>query len=62
MNHDAEKAKHTPVARPKSALGPKPNVLKLKGKWQDAVRQSPEKEEAARGLAEVGARREKAVN
>jgi hypothetical protein len=35
--------------RPKSAPGPKPDVLKLKGKWQDAVKQSLKKKKPAEG-------------
>jgi hypothetical protein len=35
--------------RPKSAPGPKPDVLKLKGKWQDAVKQSLKKKTPPEG-------------
>jgi hypothetical protein len=35
--------------RPKSAPGPKPDALKLKGKWQDAVKQSLKKKKPAEG-------------
>ena len=31
--------------RPKASPGPKPDVLKLKGKWHDAVKQSLKKRE-----------------
>ena len=36
-------------SRPKSAPGPKPNVLKLKGKWQNAVKQSLQKKKPPEG-------------
>jgi hypothetical protein len=41
--------KSKPVAKPKSAPGPKPDVLKLKGKWQDAVKQSLQKKKPVEG-------------
>jgi hypothetical protein len=36
-------------ARPKSSPGPKPDVLKLKGRWQDAVKQSLKKKKPPEG-------------
>jgi hypothetical protein len=41
--------KKTQPSRPKSAPGPKPNVLKLKGSWQQAVRQSLKKKKPPEG-------------
>jgi hypothetical protein len=35
--------------RPKSSPGPKPNVLKLKGEWKQAVRQSLTKKKPPEG-------------
>ena len=35
--------------KPRSAPGPKPNVLKLKGKWQDAVKRSLTKKKPPEG-------------
>jgi hypothetical protein len=43
------KKKHKQLPRPKSAPGPKPDVLKLKGRWQDAVRKSFEKKKPPEG-------------
>ncbi len=34
---------------PRSSPGPKPSVLKLKGKWQDAVKESLQKKKPAEG-------------
>ena len=36
-------------SKPKSSPGPKPDVLKLKGKWQDAVKQSLNKKKPPEG-------------
>jgi len=36
-------------SRPQSRPGPKPDVLKLKGRWQDAVKQSLQKKKPAEG-------------
>lgn len=44
-----KKAKRKILSRPASAPGPKPDVLKLKGKWQDAVKQSLQKKKPAEG-------------
>jgi hypothetical protein len=44
-----KKATKKTIAKPRSAPGPKPNVLKLKGKWQDAVKQSLKKKKPAEG-------------
>ncbi|MGA2876698.1 MAG: hypothetical protein ABSE82_14335 [Nitrososphaerales archaeon] len=41
--------KKSKSSRPKSAPGPKPNVLKLKGRWQDAVKQSLAKKKPPEG-------------
>jgi len=35
--------------RPKASPGPKPDVLKLKGRWQDAVKQSLKKKKPPQG-------------
>jgi hypothetical protein len=35
--------------RPKATPGPKPEVLKLRGRWQDAVRQSLTKKKPPEG-------------
>jgi hypothetical protein len=35
--------------KPKAKTGPKPDVLKLRGKWQDAVRQSLGKKKPPEG-------------
>jgi hypothetical protein len=43
------KKKHSKTQRPKSAPGPKPDVLKLKGRWQDAVKKSLQKKKPAEG-------------
>jgi hypothetical protein len=45
-NFMAKKKKPT---KPRSAPGPKPDVLKLKGPWQAAVRKSFEKKKPAEG-------------
>jgi hypothetical protein len=44
-----KKIKATMPARPKASPGPKPDVLKIKGKWQDAVKQSLQKKKPAEG-------------
>jgi hypothetical protein len=41
--------KKNKTAKPKSAPGPKPDVLKLKGKWQDAVKKSLQKKKPPEG-------------
>jgi hypothetical protein len=43
------KTKTKKAAKPKSAPGPKPDVLKLKGRWQDAVKKSLQKKKPAEG-------------
>jgi hypothetical protein len=45
----AQKKKHKKPPKPKSAPGPKPDVLKLKGPWRDAVRKSFEKKKPPEG-------------
>jgi hypothetical protein len=45
----ADMAIKTKKASKKSAPGPKPDVLKLKGKWQDAVKKSLQKKKPAEG-------------
>lgn len=45
----ANKKMKSKLARPKSSPGPKPDVLKLKGPWQDAVRQSLKKKKPPEG-------------
>jgi hypothetical protein len=47
MAHKSTKRKSP--AKPKSAPGPKPDVLKLKGRWQDAVKKSLQKKKPALG-------------
>ena len=47
----APKKKKAP-SRPSSAPGPKPGVLKIKGKWQDAVKKSLQKKKPATGWPE----------
>jgi len=42
-------AKKKQPAKPKSSPGPKPDVLKLKGRWQDAVKQSLKKKKPPEG-------------
>jgi hypothetical protein len=44
-----KKTKRKMAARPRSAPGPKPDVLKLKGPWRDAVRKSFEKKKPPEG-------------
>jgi hypothetical protein len=44
-----KKAKKKSADRPKSAPGPKPDVLKIRGNWKDAVRQSLQKKKPAEG-------------
>jgi hypothetical protein len=44
-----KKAKRKAPSRPMSAPGPKPERLKLKGPWQDAVRKSLQKEKPPEG-------------
>jgi len=41
--------KKNKTVRPKSAPGPKPDVLKIKGRWQDAVKQSLKKKKPPQG-------------
>jgi hypothetical protein len=42
-------AKRTPASRAGAKRGPKPDVLKIKGKWQDAMKQSLQKKKPAEG-------------
>jgi len=44
----AGKKKPAP-AKPKAKPGPKPDVLKLRGNWQDAVRKSLQKKKPPEG-------------
>jgi len=44
-----KKAKRKAPPRPASTPGPKPDVLKLKGPWQQAVKQSLQKKKPAEG-------------
>jgi hypothetical protein len=37
------------IPKPKRKTGPKPEVLKLRGKWQDAVRKSLTKKKPPEG-------------
>ena len=39
--------------RPRSAPGPKTDVPKINGKWQDAVKQSLQKKKTSGRLAEI---------
>jgi hypothetical protein len=41
--------KRTPAARSGARPGPKPDVLKIRGRWQDAVKQSLQKKKPAEG-------------
>lgn len=41
--------KATKKAAKKAARGPKPDTLKIKGKWQDAVKKSLSKKKPAEG-------------
>lgn len=43
------KKKRQKLTKPKASPGPKPDVLKLKGPWQAAVKQSLEKKKPASG-------------
>jgi len=43
------RGKRKSALKPKSAPGPKPDILKLKGKWQDAVKQSLQKKKPPEG-------------
>jgi len=42
-------AKRTPAARSGAKRGPKADTLKLRGEWQDAVKQSLQKKKPAEG-------------
>jgi hypothetical protein len=42
-------AKRTPAARSGAKRGPKADVLKIQGTWQDAVRKSLQKKKPAEG-------------
>jgi hypothetical protein len=42
-------SKRTPASRAGAKRGPKPDVLKIKGKWQDAMKQSLQKKKPAEG-------------
>jgi len=44
-----KKSGNKKAIKPKSAPGPKPDVLKLKGRWQDAVKQSLKKKPPPEG-------------
>jgi hypothetical protein len=41
--------KQKPTSHPKAAPGPKPDRLKLKGPWQDAVKKSLQKKKPSEG-------------
>lgn len=41
--------KQTPAARAGAKRGPKPDVLKIRGRWQDAVKQSLQKKKSPEG-------------
>jgi hypothetical protein len=47
MSGSKKKRKQPP--RPKSAPGPKPDVLKLKGSWQQEIRKSLQKKKPPEG-------------
>jgi hypothetical protein len=40
-------AKRVPAARSGARRGPKPDVLKIRGRWQDAMKQSLQKKKPA---------------
>jgi hypothetical protein len=42
-------AKRIPAARAGAKRGPKPDVLKIRGRWQDAMKQSLQKKKPAEG-------------
>jgi len=42
-------AKRTPAARAGAKRGPKADTLKLRGRWQDAVKQSLQKKKPPEG-------------
>jgi len=42
-------AKRVPASRSGAKRGPKPDVLKIKGKWQDAMKQSLQKQKPPEG-------------
>ena len=42
-------AKRVPAARSGARRGPKPDVLKIRGRWQDAMKQSLQKKKPAEG-------------
>jgi hypothetical protein len=42
-------AKRTPAARSGAKTGPKPDVLKIRGNWQDAIKKSLQKRKPADG-------------
>lgn len=41
--------KRTPAARAGAKRGPKPDTLKIHGRWQDAMKQSLQKKKPAEG-------------
>lgn len=41
--------KPTPAARAGAKRGPKPDVLKIEGNWQDAMKQSLQKKKPSEG-------------
>jgi hypothetical protein len=42
-------AKRTPASRAGAKRGPKPDVLKINGRWQDAMKQSLKKQKPPEG-------------
>jgi hypothetical protein len=42
-------AKRIPAARAGTKRGPKPDVLKIRGRWQDAMKRSLQKKKPAEG-------------
>jgi hypothetical protein len=45
----AQKKTRKPPSRPASAPGPKPDVLKIRGNWKNAVKQSLQKKKPPEG-------------
>jgi hypothetical protein len=37
------------LSKPKGAPGPKPDILKIEGDWQDAIKKSLQKKKPAKG-------------
>jgi hypothetical protein len=42
-------SKKNKISKPKSSPGPKPDVLKLKGRWMDAVKKPLQKKKPPEG-------------